>query len=192
MQARHVFISAVMSAALACTDSSAPGGVSGTVTDPAGDATPSVFQVPAPDLIRASIDIEDDSATFTVVFQPGTLKATTFVALVLDIDDDFNTGLHHQGNDLIGIDYSLEFGAGVEGGLKLYRYNGATYDDVPLTVDLVVGSNTLSTTIPLSVFNDDDGLMSFKGGTAAQSSTGTYSTALDWLPNPGQEPGRVR
>jgi hypothetical protein len=180
-------------AVLGCSGSTDPAHFVGSVADPAGDAAANAAQTPAPDIVRGTVFVHDVEVAFTMEFAPGTLKtSTTHASFVVDIDDDVNTGDHHAGNDMLGIDYTIELGAGLAGGVRVHRFTGTEYVLVPVSAALMVGTSTLSVTLTLTVFGGDDGRMAFKGNASALISGGTYTTALDWIPEPGSQPGLAR
>src|SRR5689334_3399286 len=87
--------------------------LTGTVTDPAGDALPKPGIAVSPDLIAAVIEVSAGNLTLTVTLAPGTLSQTqTLVSTVLDTDENPSSGspgIDSGATDasLIGADYVI-------------------------------------------------------------------------------------
>jgi hypothetical protein len=67
--------------------------LTGTVTDPAGDAVAKPGVMVSPDLVAATVEISGGTLTLTVWLAPATLSQTqTLISASLDTDENPNTG----------------------------------------------------------------------------------------------------
>src|SRR6478609_5751825 len=86
-----------------------PKPLSGTLTDPAGDVTPSAQMPVPPDFVGATIEVRDRTLTLTISFAHGTLSPQTAITVYLDTDENASTGQATFKGDKqpIGADYVI-------------------------------------------------------------------------------------
>jgi len=174
-----------------------PVGISrfGEVSDPSGDAISG-----RSDLIHGSVLVAGESATMVAQFAPGTFdRSKTAVTFDLDLDENPATG--HPGidstgipdRDLLGIDFFVQLDA-LKGRATVFKYGGSpnvftVIGDFPL----VVNSDSIETTIPLSLIGQEgDGRMAFKCVSFEHITTTSFTQVLDVMPDVGLRPGVVR
>jgi len=137
------------------------------VTDPVGDVVVTAGVPRPPDLVHATVDVVDGSVTLTIQFAPGTMSAqTTRLTIQLDTDQNASTGI--PGGNGVGIDYILDLWA-VRAQQTLVQQaqpascaSGSTcYTDVG-AVSVTVGTETMSTTVPLAMLGNASGRMNYR------------------------------
>ena len=158
----------VLAAATACgssptTPSSTVNTFHAEVTEGAGDAVVSAAVPTPPDLIHGTLDVGGGNLTVTVQFAPGTLGPSTVVTILLDTDQNPATGFNDTG---YGIDYGVSLYASTAAfvqkanpsscasGGNCYTYVG--------TASVSVGTDTMATTIPLSMLGNADGRLTYR------------------------------
>jgi hypothetical protein len=174
--------------------------LTGSVSDPAGDAVPRPSVPVSPDLVGATIEVSGGILTLTVSFAPGTLSQTqTLWAATLDTDENPATGspgVDSGGGDaaLIGGDYVIE-GVMPRGSMQalVLRSTGPNQFVTVGTVAVSFPSaNQARVAVPLSLLGNDDGRLKFKV-TCAQFLADAVTTAIvDYMPDLGLPPGVVR
>jgi len=158
----------VLAAATACgssptTPSSTVNTFHAEVTEGAGDAVVSAAVPTPPDLIHGTLDVGGGNLTVTIQFAPGTLGPSTVVTILLDTDQNPATGFNDTG---YGIDYGVSLYASTAafiqkanpsscaGGGNCYTYVG--------TASVSLGTDTMATTIPLSMLGNADGRLHYR------------------------------
>jgi hypothetical protein len=133
------------------------------VTEAAGDAVVSADVPTSPDLIHGTLDVGGGNLTVTVQFAPGTLSPSTVVTILLDTDQNPATGFNDTG---YGIDYGVSLNASTAAfiqraipsscasGGNCYTYVG--------TASISLGTDTMATTIPLSILGNADGRLGYR------------------------------
>jgi hypothetical protein len=175
--------------------------LTGTVTDPAGDAVPRPGIAVSPDLVAAVIEVSAGNLTLTVTLAPGTLAQTqTLISTVLDTDENPATGSPgidsgFTDSSLIGTDYVINAvaprGSGQAVILKAVG-NAYQFTTVGTAAVSFPAADQLRVTVPLSMLGNDDGRLKFKV-TSAQYLTDTSTTGItDYMPNAGVAAGVVR
>ena len=183
---RHLCVLGVLVAATACGSSSTtpsnattPSNTANTfhaeVTDPAGDEVVSAAAPTPPDLIHGSVDVGGGNLRVTFQFAPGTLGPSTVVTILLETDQNPATGFNDTG---YGIDYGVSLYASTAAfiqkanpsscasGGNCYTYVG--------TASVSLGTDTMATTIPLSMLGNADGRLTYRvfaGAPATQTIT---------------------
>lgn len=156
---------------------------------------PPAFTGIPPDLVSGTVSIADGVISFRILFAPGTFDSKTQVALHLDTDLNPATGdtFWAGGGDFI-IRLHREFGISAE-----YRRYGPTGNSVGSFVDPpqpLVLENGYLLSVPLSVLDNDDGLMTVRVGAARslalQFGPGTFTSPLDWMPDIAGPPASVQ
>src|SRR5262245_25572815 len=145
------------------------------ITEAAGDAVASADVPTPPDLIRATLDVGNGNLRVTFQFAPGTLGPSTVVTILLDTDQNPATGFNDTG---YGIDYGVSLYASTAAfiqkanpsscasGGNCYTYVG--------TASVSLGTDTMATTIPLSMLGNADGRLTYRvfaGAPATQTIT---------------------
>ena len=171
---RRLCVLGVLVAATACGSSSTtpsnattPSNTANTfhaeVTDPAGDEVASAAVPTPPDLIHGSVDVGGGNLRVTFQFAPGTLSPSTVATILLDTDQNAATGFNDTG---YGIDYGVSLYASTAAfiqkanpsscasGGNCYTYVG--------TASVSLGTDTMATTIPLSMLGNADGRLSYR------------------------------
>jgi len=166
------------------------------LADPLGDAVePGVLN--PPDLLHGSVDVNGGNVTFTVQFAPGTLNPqTTRLILYLDTDQDASTGNPIPGP--LGIDYLLDMFASrnqtavTQATLTLTSCPTAApcYIQVA-SAPLTVGTDMMTTTVPLALLGNTSGRMNFRVSTQAFTSPTTPTPNSDWMPDTTLPPAHV-
>lgn len=167
------------------TPTSVSTALSGSVTDPVGDAVNlPVFRnggsvtpiVPVlPDLAAATLAVSGGRLTATISFAPGTLSHTdTFACLMLDTDENASTGTPSAGGDVrLGFDYSVcAVLPRASTTAQISNLAGPTAVGVGTAPATFPGANQIQFTVPLSMLGNDDGRMAFK------------VNALQWVDDP--------
>jgi hypothetical protein len=159
---------AVLVTATACGSSSTtPSGTVNTfhaeVTDAAGDAVVSAAVPTPPDLIHGTVDVGGGNLTVTFQFAPGTLSPSTVVTILLDTDQNLATGFNDTG---YGIDYGISLYASSEAFVQKANPSscasgGNCYTPVG-TASIRLGTDTMATTIPLSMLGNADGRLNYR------------------------------
>jgi len=172
---------AVLVAATACGSSSTtPSGTVNTfhaeVTDAAGDAVVSAAVPTPPDLIHGTVDVGGGNLTVTLQFARGTLSPSTVVTILLDTDQNLATGFDDTG---YGIDYGVSLYASTEAFIQKANPSscasgGSCYTPVG-TASIRLGTDTMATTIPLSMLGNADGRLNYRvfAGVAANQTITT-------------------
>ena len=173
----------VLVAATACRpglgSTTAPSGTVNTfhaeITEAAGDAVISAAVPTPPDLIRGTLDVGGGNLRVTFQFAPGTLGPSTVVTILLDTDENPATGFNDTGH---GIDYGASLYASTAAfiqkanpsscasGGNCYTYVG--------TASITLGTDTMATTIPLSMLGNAGGRLHYRvfaGAPASQTMT---------------------
>jgi hypothetical protein len=157
-----------------------PGPTAGTLLDPSGDAS-SDYRVdaPAPDLTEMVVSSANGTITFSLVFAQGAFSpAYTHATLPI------GTGQAGLPSDplLAGTNFLVQMGANFNGA-RVAKATGAPNGYTQLGVTYPVTYRTdgrgMSTTIPLSAFNDDDGLLAFRAQLYLRLSPSAFSGVLD-------------
>ena len=145
------------------------------VTEAAGDAVVSAAVPTPPDLIHGTLDVGGGNLRVTFQFAPGTLSPSTVVTILLDTDQSPATGFNDTG---YGIDYGVSLYASTAAfiqkanpsscasGGNCYTYVG--------TASVSLGTDTMATTIPLSMLGNADGRLTYRvfaGAPATQTIT---------------------
>ncbi|HEX3798736.1 MAG TPA: redoxin family protein [Verrucomicrobiae bacterium] len=161
----------------------------GFISDPAGDAYFSGF-----DLISASVYVYSSGiATFTATFAPGVDLGSAEIEYTLDTDQNPATG--YPGRDgansdsaLIGTDYFIDIhGANFQSNAVVSSSSFVTEGTFPV----IYSGNTVQVSVPLSALGNDDGLMNFALTTFQQLSLYSSTSISDYAPNRGQAVGVV-
>ena len=145
------------------------------VADPAGDEVVSAAVPTPPDLIHGTVDVGGGNLRVTFQFAPGTLGPSTVVTILLETDQNPATGFNDTG---YGIDYGVSLYASTAAfiqkanpsscasGANCYTYVG--------TASVSLGTDTMATTIPLSMLGNADGRLTYRvfaGAPATQTIT---------------------
>jgi hypothetical protein len=191
--ARLVLLS-VAGATVSCGGTVSPSNSSlhGSVSDPVGDSTPDATVVVSPDLVGATIDMNDGVLTVTISFAPGTLsRSTTFWIVHLDTDENPSTGvvLFSGADTLLGVDYIIQ---GQGSTAQIFNRDTAAGTFVSNAIPTFPTNDTVSVSTSLFVLGSDDGRLKFRV-TARPSVNGTTpAVANDYMPDIGLPPGVVR
>jgi hypothetical protein len=177
--------------AIAVGDASA-----GRVEDPIGDAHASASVPIAPDLTRATLEIETGVLTATISFAPGTFSRTnTAVALVLDTDEDPSTGFTIEGTDtLLGWDYVVGGPRGEAPELfAVVERPGQPGHSIFVGAATVAfpSEDELQFSVSLALLGDDDGRLKFRLA-ASQKQPSPPWVHSDYMPDLEEAPGVVR
>jgi len=163
----------------------------GSVSDPVGDAvfaTSALDGGGAPDIVFGSLTVSNGSLAISIRFAPGSFDpARMFAGALLDIDQNPNTG--HPGVNaggtldagVIGSEFIIYMGSAWFPQGQILQYAGP-----PINTFNVVGnapftfaSDTLNATVPLSLLNNDEGLMNFKFNSGVRGTNITADVAPD-------------
>jgi hypothetical protein len=134
------------------------------VTDAAGDAVVSAAVPTPPDLIHGTLDVGGGNLTVTFQFAPGTLsRPSTVVTILLDTDQNPATGFNDTG---YGIDYGVSLYASTEAFIQKANPSscasgGNCYTPVG-AASIRLGTDTMATTIPLSMLGNADGRLNYR------------------------------
>jgi hypothetical protein len=186
-------------AATACgststTPTNTPNTFHAEVTDPAGDAVASAAVPTPPDLIHGTVDVGGGSMTVTIQFAPGTLnRASTLLTIQLDTDQNPATGIPAANG--IGIDYVLSlYGPTdtiVQQATPSTCVNGsACYTQVG-TVALNIGTDTMTTTIPLSMLGNAGGRLNYRVFASVPQPAPAPTITTDVMPDITLPPAHV-
>jgi hypothetical protein len=177
--------------------------MSGMLTDPRGDVTPSTQLPTPPDLVAATIEVSHGVFTLTISFARGTLSPQTSVTVYLDTDENPSTGEKTFKTDSapIGADYVIR---GLQphdpAKASLTHQTGSNQQDFNGIVDVTTPApDTRRIELPLSRLGNDDGRLRFKVMCAQvvsftptnQGSTQTIVYA-DTMPDVGGKAGVVK
>jgi hypothetical protein len=183
----------------------------GTVVDATGDSSAGGGTPPFPDLISATLTVDQGDLNISVRFAPGTFSAaTTLVNLVLDTDENATTGSPGVDSECVndaatvGTDFVVNTSSNFYGSnVVVHRYvNQAT--PPARSCNTFAGPSTVGTAsfvadgvdfvIPLSALGNDDGRLRFKvltGSHIPSVCPSCFTTVQDYMPNVGFPPGRV-
>jgi hypothetical protein len=174
--------------------------LTGSITDPAGDAVPRPGVSAVPDLVGATIGVGGGTLTITVSFVPGTLSQTqTFFQVQLDTDENPGTGFSgvdssHSDANAIGADYTIEAVSPRNSTQALIRR--AIGPDQLTTVGTTSVSfptvDQARIVVPLTMLGNDDGRLKFKVVCSQWLSDTTGTGITDYMPDVGLAPGVVR
>ena len=171
------------------TPTNAPLTLHAEVTDPAGDAVAAGGVPTSPDLIHGTVDVGAGNLTVTMQFAPGTLGPSTVLTILLDTDQNPATGIAATG---YGIDYDVSLYASTEA--FILRANpsscasgGDCYTQAG-TASINLGTDTMATTIPLSMLGNASGRLTYRvlAGVAANPTMTT-----DFMPDITLPPAHV-
>jgi hypothetical protein len=194
-------LAGVLVAATACSSSSTMPSSSSTtpastlntfhaeVSETAGDAVASATVPTPPDLIHATLDVAAGNLRVTFQFAPGTLSPSTVVTILLDADQNPATGYNDTG---YGIDYGVSLYASTQAFIQKANPSscasgGNCYTPVG-TASISLGTDTIATTIPLSMLGNADGRLSYRVFAGAPA-TSTITT--DVMPDMTLPPAHV-
>jgi hypothetical protein len=193
-----LIIGALLAATACGSTSTAPTNTPNTfhaeVADPAGDAAVSAAVPTPPDLIHGSVDVGGGSLTVTIQFAPGTLnRASTLLTIQLDTDQNPATGIPAANG--VGIDYVLSMygptGTIVQQATPATCANGgACYTQVG-TASLGLGTDTMTTTIPLSMLGNADGRLNYRVFASVPQPAPTPTITTDVMPDITLPPAHV-
>ena len=166
------------------------------VTDPLGDVVPGAGLPSAPDLVHGAVDVTNGTVTFTIRFAPDTMSAQT-TRLTIQIDADQNPSTGVPGGTGVGIDYILDLWA-VRAQQTLVQQaqpatcatGGACYTDVG-TATVTVGTDMMSTTVPLTMLGNASGRMSYRVFAYASPQVTTPTVIADVMPDIALPPAHV-
>jgi len=191
----------VLAAATACstsstmpsTSSSAPTSTLNTfhaeITETAGDAVASAVVPTPPDLIHGTLDVDGGNLRVTFQFAPGTLSPSTVVTILLDTDQNPATGYNDSG---YGIDYGVSLYASTQAFIQKANpsscASGGNCYTLLGTASISVGTDTMATTIPLSLLGNANGRLAYRVFTGAPA-TSTITT--DVMPDMTLPPAHV-
>ena len=180
----------VLAAATACGSSSTtPSGTGNTtapsstinifhaeVTDVAGDAVGSATAATPPDLIHGTLDVGGGNWTVRFQVAPGTLGPSTVVTILLDTDQDPATGFNDTG---YGVDYGVSLYASTQAFIQKANppscASGGNCYTLVSAASVRLGTDTIATTIPLSMLGNADGRLNYRvfAGAPANETTTT-------------------
>jgi hypothetical protein len=157
-------------------------------SDPAGDAVSSPGVLSPPDLVHGTVDVANNNVTFTIQFAPGTVNSQT-TRLTIELDTDQNPATGITGASGLGIDYVLDLWAARTNSQTLVQQampamcagGGACYNDVGTAV-ITLGTDTMSTTVPLAMTGNASGRMNLRIFAYASPQNAT-STVADVMPD---------
>jgi Putative Ig domain len=164
------------------------------VTDPTGDSGGEH------DLVFTRGEIVGDNVLFTVDLATGTWAANTIVQLLLDMDQNPNTG--SPGSDagcvadagIIGTDYLVEMGSDFSGtNARVFVATGGcnNFDSAGLVAGVTYNGDRVTVSVPLASLGNDDGRMNFKV-VSFEYLGGPVSGVRDKMPDAGLQPGRIQ
>ena len=179
--------------------------LSGAVTDRVRDVRASP-QVPRPpDFKAARIEVSDGDLIVTVSFDKGTLSPQTSVTVYLDTDEEAATGtpVFFGERRPIGADYAIRgFQPHDPSKAALTRETGGRGRFVLIgSIDVTFpAADQRRYVVPLSQLGNDDGRLWFKlecdqivgFSQAGNTSTQSYVTHIDQMPDAGARPGVVK
>jgi hypothetical protein len=137
-------------------------------SDPVGDAVSSPGVPSAPDLVHGTVDVANSNVIFTIQFAPGTMNPQT-TRLTVELDTDQNPATGITGASGLGIDYVLDLWAARTNSQTLIQRavpatcssGGVCYTDVGSAM-LTLGTDTVSTTVPLAMIGNASGRMNLR------------------------------
>lgn len=171
---------------------------SGSVSDPAGDATDDTRVSPDPDLVSASVSSDGTNLNLAVRFSPPTFNASlSRASFVIDVDENPATGfpgIDAANNDsaLMGVEYLVNIGANLGASAEVLQFVSLpnSFTNVGSFTATVL-SDGYDVAIPLSTLGNDDGRLTFKVETQSFLGPG-FTGILDYMPNLGLAPGQSR
>jgi hypothetical protein len=161
-------------------------GIEDTLTDPR--------VARSPDLVRGTADVARGNITFTIRFAPGTFNRSTIVGIQLDTDQNPQTGIRNVNG--LGVDYSINMGASLNGNqARIFKAmptpagacpaTGPCYEQVG-TAPVTFAEDGVNLTVPLALLGNNSGRLDFR---IAASGQGT--AILDLMPDYSLPPARV-
>jgi hypothetical protein len=165
---RLSFLIGALVAATACRSSSTtPSSTVNTfhaeVTEAAGDAVVSAAVATPPDLIHGTINVGGGNLRVTFQFATGTLSPSTVVTILLDTDQNPATGHLATG---YGIDYGCSVYASTQAFIQKADpsscASGGNCYTLVGTASVSLGTDTMATTIPLSMLGNADGRLNYR------------------------------
>jgi len=182
----------------------------GSVQDGTGDAVAGGGPQPFPDLVSATLTVDQGNLNVSVRVAPGTFDAAmTRITLAIDIDENPATGSPGVDSGCVndaqtmGMDFVISTGGAVNGSnVVVFPYvNQAPQGQSCNTFGAPsnVGTTTfvadgVDFVVPLSALGNDTGRLKFKvlSTTSLPNSCPTCSTSVqDYMPDVGQAPGQV-
>ncbi len=169
----------------------------GEVTDPIGDVVAVPGVASPPDLIRGTVDVGGDNATFAIQFAPGTFDPqTTRVTIQLDTDSDMSTGIRTvQG---LGIDYIVDLWAQIDQAkIEQAVPSGGCTESSPCyamvgTAARTIVADGMRVTVPLAMFGRTDGHVAFRViAYVSPQPSGPPTIVSDLMPDATLSPGAV-
>ena len=191
---RLSFLIGVLVTATACGGSSTtPSNVGNTfhaeVAEAAGDAVVSAAVPTPPDLIHGTLDVGGGALTVVVQFAPGTLSPSTVVTILMDTDQNPATGFNDTG---YGIDYGISLYASTEAFIQRSNPSscagGGNCYTLVGTASIRLGTDTMATTVPLSMLGNTDGRLSYRVFAGAPAN---QTTTTDVMPDMTLPPAHV-
>lgn len=174
------------------------GHLTGSITDPGGDAQEAPRVSVSPDLIKVTIDVDNLTLAAVFSFQPGTLSRTeTNVSLYLDTDGDSATGApgidsgSSIGANRLGVDYFIQ-AVSPRGSTKGRVSRGMGPTEVHVgSVDVSFPTvNQLRIAVPLKMIDKPDPRkMRFKAASSQYLDDYFQTPVLDFMPDFGLAPG---
>ena len=157
-------------------------------SDPVGDAVSAPGVPSAPDLVHGTVDVANSNATFAIQFAPGTMSLQT-TRLTVELDTDQNPATGITGASGLGIDYVLDLWAARTDSQTLIQHampatcssGGVCYTDVG-SAPLTLGTDTVSTTVPLAMIGNASGRMNVRVFAYASPQNATSAVA-DVMPD---------
>ena len=149
----------------------------GSVADALGD------NVSGPDIVSASVVVNDSWITFTMQFAPGTLDlATTKSAFNVDADQNSATGISWNG---LGVDFVVSQGyLGNTGTAFLNQFGAGPNASAPVSFL----SDRVQYSFARSLFGAEDGLLDFIATVQIAEDVNVASTIRDFAPDPRDGP----
>jgi hypothetical protein len=197
---RRLCVLGVLVAATACgsspttpSNATTPSNTANTfhaeVTDPAGDEVVSAAVPTPPDLIHGTVDVGGGNLRVTFQFAPGTLGPSTVVTILLETDQNPATGFNDTG---YGIDYGVSLYASTAAFIQKANpsscASGGNCYTYVATASVSLGTDTMATTIPLSMLGNADGRLTYRVFAGAPA---TQTITADVMPDITQPPTHV-
>ena len=166
----------------------------GTLTDPAGDASPGRGFPTSPDLVGVTIEASAGNLIVTVSFAPGTLPSNVNCSVILDIDENSATGRPYGfGAGRMGIDYDITFMRPRDSSRARIGFDpGQGSREIGTAAVTFPTANQTRIVIPLSLLGNDDGHLAFAVTVHEEPDATGASLVKDWMPELQVAPGRVR
>lgn len=166
----------------------------GTLTDPAGDASPGRSFPTSPDLVGATIEASAGNLIVTVSFAPGTLPPNVHCSVILDIDENSATGRPYGfGAGRMGIDYDITFMRPRDSSRARIAFDpGQGSREIGTAAVTFPTANQTRIVIPLSLLGNDDGHLAFAVTVHEEPDATGAALVKDWMPELQVAPGRVR